>query len=347
MPRRSLLLHGLRLTLTRPGAVFWTYAANLGVALLFSFRLHAQLSSLLSHSLASQRLTAAFDLGVAQTAVQRLSHNVPANGASAYLGLPLYFCVYFLLVPGILYCQFAAAPARLGILLSAGTRFFWRFVRLTLLTLIAGTIILAPVLLLANRLTAGIDDRVVGWPGLRLEAAVWLVVGLIAALFRVYFDLVEAYVVQLDDQLRVSGFPDRRIRRTLLPALRTLTQNLLRAWGTFLLFLALGIIGFSLPTLAALHRLARPNVLPLFLFAQLGMLLLLLSRVAQRGAATTLALDNPLPRPGPRAVTPSGPESPLAFEEELPGSAPTDAPAPDSVVGSTGATLLQMRTRVG
>ena len=325
-PRRSLFLHGLLLALSRPGAVLWTYTANLLIALLFSLRLHFQLASLLDHSLAGQRLTAQFDLGTALTAIERTSRDVPSAGQSSYFGIPLYLAVYFLLVPGTLFIYRVPAPARLSILLSAGVRFFWRFVRITLLTLLFSLAVLAPLSLAAGAWSNFVDQRLVGAQALWLQSLGWLVVFLAAALLRLYFDLVEVYTVQLDDHLLPSGFPDHRVRRTLLPALRTLGRNLPRAYATFLVTLLAGLAAFAFFSRIAAHTLAKPTSLPLFLLAQTGLLLMLFTRFWQRGAETILATDNPLPD---LTLQPLMPAEPTPFPTHPPTNQKIPSPTPN------------------
>src|SRR5712672_1441984 len=183
--RRNIFLHGLSLTLQRLPALLWTYVFNLLLAFLFSISLNRQLSKLLNHSLATQRLSSGFDLGTIGDA-----------------SIPLFLIVYFLLVPGTLFCYQTDTPARLGTLLQQGLLYFWRFVRITLLTLLVSVLILA-----GN-----------------------IVLFLLASILRLYFDLVEVYTVQLGQHLRPALFghqtkPDRRVRRTLGPAWRALRTH--------------------------------------------------------------------------------------------------------------------------
>lgn len=112
--RRSILAHGLRLVIVSPGALLWTFALNLGIALVFSLRVNAQLASILDHSLAAERLNSAFDLGTLQMTLHRLGYMAPSTGTTAYVGLPIYLLVYFFLVPGTLFCYRTAVPARLA-----------------------------------------------------------------------------------------------------------------------------------------------------------------------------------------------------------------------------------------
>ncbi|SNT24389.1 hypothetical protein SAMN05421770_10643 [Granulicella rosea] len=293
--RRNQLTHGLTLALGHGRAILWTYAANLGLALLFAVRVRAQLNDILTHSLASQRLSSAFDLGVVLNTYQRITENAPDTGVSSFSGLPLYVLIYFLLVPGALWCYQTGEPARLSTLLSTGLLHFWRFVRITLVTLVVSGAILGPLWAAHAALTERADKHLVGPPALVHQAVTLGVVALVAALLRLYFDLVEAYTVQLGLRIRDNGKPDRRVRRALLPALRTLFRGFLANYLTFLLLALLGFATLFLTGRIAVHTLAQPRVWPQFLLVQVGVLALLVTRYWQRGASTTLALNNPIP----------------------------------------------------
>jgi len=297
--RRSILLHGLRLVVTIPGALSWTYALNLGLALVFSLRLHAQLSSILDHSLAAERLNSAFDVGTLLAVVHRIGYNAPDIGSSNYAGLPLYLIGYFILVPGTLFCYEADAPSRLPILVSSGISFFWRFVRITLLTGVVSAVVLGPLTVAESGWSQYVDDRYVGSDALWREVPGLVLMALVAALLRLYFDLVEVYTVQLGDQCRPDGRPDRRIRRVLLPALRTLKANFGRAYGSFLALTVLGFAAVAVAGFLGAHMLAQPRVWPVFLVAQAGLFTMMATRFWQRGAETVLASDYPLPAPEP------------------------------------------------
>lgn len=295
--RRSILVYGLRLVVTVPGALLWTYALNLGLALVFSLRLHAQLASILDHSLAAERLNSAFDFGTLQAVLHRMSYMAPDTGDTSYAGLPLYLIGYFILVPGTLFCYQSAAPSRLPILVSSGISYFWRFVRITLLTVAVSLILLGPLMAVQAAWTAHVNDHVVGRSALLQKLPGWLVIFLVASLLRLYFDLVEVYTVQLGDRCRADGRQDRRVHRVLLPALRTLFSNFGRAYFSFVWLMILGFAILAIPSRIAMHMLAQPRVWPMFLLGQAGLFGMMATRFWQRGAETILACDNPLPLP--------------------------------------------------
>ena len=325
--RRSLLIHGLGLTLRRPGAVLWTYLFNLGLALLFAMRFGAQLDAVLTHSLAAQHLGSSFDLGTAIDALTRINDNAPDTGYSGYAGPAVDFILYFLLVPGTLFCYQAGAPAKLATLLHQGILHFWRFLRVTLLSAIVGGLILGGLLALRGHWEEYVDDHFTGNAYRWRVYPLLVVILLLAALLRLYFDLVLAYTVQIGLQIRPNGQPDRRVRRTLLPAFRALKHNFLRIYGTFVLLMFLGLAALVLSWRIGLHTLAQPRVWPLFLLAQIGIFLNLIFRFWQRGAETILTFDNPI-HPAfatPSFVKPLTHTPPTHVEDPIPDPEPASA----------------------
>ncbi len=331
MRKRSILIHGLGLTLRRLPALLWTYVFNLGLAIVFSAFVHHSFSDILDHSLASQRLIGAFDLGTAAEAVMRL-HDGP-NGHSpftaAHTGILSYLAIYFLLIPGTLFCYQTSNPARLGTLLQQGFFYFWRFVRITILTLIIGGLILGGLIALQNLWSTHVDSHIVGLHAFLLRLTGFILIFLVASILRLYFDLVEVYTVQLGQHLRPNGKPDRRVRRTLGPAFKTLRHNFGRAWGNFLFLTVLGAVAVAFTARIAMHTLAQPRVWPQFLLAQTGLFIMLLTRFWQRGAETSLSLQYPIIDPHPLRILPIA-NAPVAADPLHPKH-PNWQPEPDRI----------------
>jgi hypothetical protein len=293
---RSIFLHGLGITLRRLPAFLWTYAFSLVLAFAFCYPMKMQLANLLDRSLAAQRLSSGFDIGTAVDAALRLHEGTAGQSSTltSHGSIPAYLLVYFLLVPGTLFCYITRSHARLSTLIREGIVYFWRFVRITVLSLIAAALVLGPLAALQGQWSRFIDERFVGRGSLVLRLCGLLVILLVASLLRLYFDLVEAYTVQLGSEPRPNGKQDRRVRRTLGPAFRLLRHHLLRAWFVFLLLAAIGAAGAFATGRIAMHMLAQPRVWPMFLVAQCGILLMLFTRFWQRGAEASLVLQHPL-----------------------------------------------------
>jgi hypothetical protein len=328
-----MLGHGLLLTLRRFRAVLWTYAINLGLAVLFSLRLHNQLLALTAHSLAAQRLTNGFDIGSLLELQLKLGQ-APAAGTAAQFGsIPLFIVFYFMLVPGTLFCYRTSEPARLSTLLHSGLLHFWRFVRIALCSSLAGLCILGPLLILESLFTSYVDRHFVERGGFLLKVASVVAILLVAAALRLYFDFVEVYTVELGLNLRTGGRrerrgskPDRRVRRTFAPAFALLRANFFRAYGSFVFLAILGFGAIGLTARLAMHRLAEPRVWPMFLLAQAGLFGLQFSRFWQRGAETVLAIDHPMTE---RAWAELEPVPTTAYAGSLPGTGNELDPIPD------------------
>jgi len=314
--RRTLLIGGFLLTFRNWPAFVWTYFFNLGLAILFALPLHRQIATITAHSLASQRLTGAFDLGTMAGVALKLSQGPGPATLSSYFSTPFYLLLYFFIVPGTLFCYQTGTPATLFTLLQSGFLYFWRFVRITLITLVISAPILAGLNALQHRWSAHVDLNTVGRRAFLLDLAGLVLIGLVAAVIRVFFDLVQVYVVQLGlIQFPVipgkKGRPERQIRRAFKPAWRTFRRNFFRLYITFIFLTLLGLAAVVVTARIAMHSLAQPRVWPMFLLAQLGLFLMLLTRFWQRGAETCLALENPIRVP---AVVPSAtilPQEPL------------------------------------
>lgn len=294
--KRSILIHGLGIALRRLPAFLWTYLFSLVLALFFCLPLKVQLSNLLDQSLAAQRLFSGFDIGTAASAAFQIHGDSGSQAAAlaSHGSIPTYLLICFLLVPGTLFCYLTRAHAQLSTLLRQGLLHFWRFIRITVLTLIAAFFILGPLMLLQNRWASFVDDNFVGIPSLMLRLGGLFIILLVASLLRLYFDLVEAYTVQLGTEHRSDGRPDHRIRRTLGPAWRLLRHHLLRVWFVFLFLALLGAVAAFFAARIAMHMLAQPRVWPMFLMAQLGMMIMLFTRFWQRGAEISLVQQHPI-----------------------------------------------------
>ena len=290
---RSLFIHGLGLTLRRFPALLWAFAFNFVYSAITTARVSSAIGVVTNTSLAAGPIAHGFDLGTVGGLFLKLNEG-PGLTPGISASVLLYFATYFLIVPGTLFCYQTGAPARLSGLLQVGLLHFWRFVRISVLTMVVMGIVLGLLVAIWSKVSDRIDATIVGRPAFLLEAAGLLVIMLVAAVMRLYFDLVEVYTIQLGLHLRPSGKPDRRVRRTLLPAFRALRQNFSRA---YLVFVFLSILGFAAVVVTgriAMHSLAQPRVWPMFLLTQAGLFLLLLTRFWQRGAETTLALTYPI-----------------------------------------------------
>ncbi len=337
--RRSIFLLGLSVTIRRFPALLWAYVFNLGLALLFSLRLHTQLASILDHSLAAQRLINGFDLGTVAGTFLRFQGSPAESTATSYLSVPLFLLLYFVLIPGTLFCYETDSPARLSTLSHQGLLHFWRFVRITILTLILSGVVLGLLSFLQTKWAEHVDEHAVGFHSFLARMAGIAFILLVACFLRLYFDLVEVYTVQVGLHIRSNGRSDRRVLRTFAPAWRVLRANFAEAFPIFLLLAILGAAAVLLTARLSVHMLAQPRVWPAFLLTQFGLFLMLLTRFWQRGVETSLAMQfpiYPLPQLPVRSVAarvaPLTPVSPSPIDQQSP--TPPDVPRADLSHGS-------------
>ena len=286
-PLPNLFVQGFQLALRNWPLVVWAYAVNLVFGLLAGIPFATGLAPYLDHSLAAQRIAGTIDvINLTELFVHvRETSAIPtAIHTAVWLNL-LQLLVLFLLFAGTTFVYVAAEPPRLSVLLRGGVAYFWRFVRAAILAgciaaVILGILLLARVLLLDRAGAVYVERKMF------LYSAISGAVVLLAALLvRLWWDLVEVYLV------RNAMDGERRVRQALLPALRLLGKYFFRTVGSFFLIGFLGVSALALclyvwRTLVPAHQVW----LACFL-AQFGLFLLLASRFWQRGIEATLVMS--------------------------------------------------------
>ncbi len=304
---------GAALVWRRQSLLWWTFAVNFILAFVAAHGLQRSLGSALDHSRAASAFVHGFDFGwlglLAQQPAQYF--NPQGFGVSS-----LAFFVFFLFVtPGILeiYCRDEKLP--IGLFFESCGTFFWRFVR----TCLSFSIALLPIALLAGLLyTRGgsLQDRDISdLPGRILQLAAILGAILFAMIVRLWFDLAEIHIVELNEP---------KIRRAMGSAWRVLWRNPLRLlWLYFSISIVGWIVFFGGMRLWMFH-VGPESVGASFFIGQLLILFWIGTRLWQRASETLwyrgyLALT--------RSQTPA-PEPPLF--DSLAAPVPVGAELPPS-----------------
>ena len=313
--------------------VVWAYAVNLFFALLAAVPFATGLGSYLDHSLAAQKIAGTIDISsITELGLQiRDTSFFPmVMHTSGWLGLFQVLALFFLFA-GSMFVFVAAEPPLFSVLLRGGVAYFWRFVRAALLAGGSAAVILSVLFAIRAGLLAKADSVYVGRRMFVFATISLFVILLVALLLRVWWDLVEVYIV------RNAMDGERRVHLSLLPALRLLFRHFFRAFGSFLLAGTAGVTALAL-CLAVWKSLPAHQVWMAALLTQLGLFLLLASRFWQRGleAALVMAVDPPMViaeellleaplstdvtaaaedlTPNPRAGVPAGPSEPTLQE---------------------------------
>ena len=290
-PLPNLLVQGFQLGLRNWPCVVWAYAVNLFFSLLAAVPFATGLSSYLDHSLAAQKIAGTLDLAT----LGELSIHLRGTGffpmamhTAGWLNL-LQLLVLFIFFAGSVFVFVSAEPPRLSVLLRGGVAYFWRFVRAAILAGCVAAIVLGIVLgvraVLLDRLGAVYVERQM----FSYAAISGAVVVLVALLLRLWWDLVEVYLV------RNAMDGERRVRQALLPAVRLLSRYFFRTVGSFFLTGMAGLIALAL-CLYLWRMLPAHQVWMAALLAQLGLFLLLASRFWQRGLEAALVMSADPPR---------------------------------------------------
>jgi hypothetical protein len=315
-PLPNILVQGFQLALRNWPLALWAYAVNLVFGLLAGVPFATGLAPYLDHSLAAQRIAGTIDisyLGELMAHLHESSFRSTAIHTAAWLNL-LQLLVLFVLFAGTTFVYVSAEPPQLSVLLRGGVAYFWRFVRAAILAgcvaaIILGILLSARALLLTRAGSVYVERTMFLYSA--ISAAVVL---LAAALVRLWWDLVEVYIV------RNVMDGERSVRRALLPALLLLWKYFFRTVGSFLLSGMLGVGALALCLLLWKQFVPAHQVWLACLLAQLGLFLLLASRFWQRGieAALVMSADPPMVAVEELAAS-------VEEEEDMPVAARSDA----------------------
>jgi hypothetical protein len=307
----NLLLQGFQLGLRNWPCVVWTYAVNLLFALLAGIPLSSGLAPYLDHSLAAKHIAGTIDISyLRELAIQVRGTGIfPMVTQTAVWLNVLQVLVLFVLFAGSVFVYVSAEPPRLSVLLRGGIAYFWRFVRAAIVAGFAATLILG-LLLGIRGLLLDRADNVYTQRQIFVHSAISAgLILLLALLVRLWWDLVEVYIV------RNAMDGERSILPALLPALRLLFRYFFRTFGSFLVAGLAGV--FALAMCLLLWRLLPAHqVWIACLLAQFGLFLLLAGRFWQRGIEATLVMSVDPPRVATDAMEPE--ETAEVGEEEVP-----------------------------
>ena len=291
-PLPNFLAHGFLLALHNWPFVLWAYAVNLVFGLLAGIPFATGLVPYLDHSVAAQRIAGTIDityLGELAIHLRDTPFFPIAIHTAGWLTL-LQVLVLFVFFAGTIFVYVSAEPPRLSVLLRGGVAYFWRFVRAGILVgcvagLILGILFAARAELLTWASGTYRDTNLLSY-----TIASWAVVLLTALLLRLWFDLVQVYVV------RNAMDGEGRAHRALLPALKLMRRYPFRSIGSFLLIGLAGVSGLALCVFVWKFLLPARQIWAAGLLAQVGLFLLLASRFWQRGleAALVMSVDPPM-----------------------------------------------------
>ena len=302
-----ILLRGFLLTLRNWPCVVWAYAVNLVFALLAGIPFASGLTSYLDHSLAANKIAGTIDLSYLGELVIHLHYTgffPMAMHTAGWLNV-LQLLLLFIFFAGSVFVFVSAEPPRISVLLRGGVAYFFRFVRAAILVGCVAVVLLGLLLSVRAVLLARADAVYVERRMFFYSLISGAVVLLAALLVRLWWDLVEVYIV------RNAMDGERSVRQALLPALRLLYRYFFRTVGSFLLTGMAGVGALAFCLYLWKNLVPARNVWIACLLAQMGLFLLLASRFWQRGLEATLVMSA---------------DPPMVAEEEIAAMAEEEMP---------------------
>ena len=308
---KGLLGAGGRLLLRRWGLLFWVFLANVAFGALGTAPAVRQLRNTLRHTLAGEQLFRGFDVGMFYELVRLPEAGLLRFTSSSYV-LAALFPVFLLFVSGgILEAYRQDRRLITGEFFASSGEFFWRFVRLALMSLVVFAV-LYNAYLDGDRLADRIGDKFVAD---QVGFAIWLagviVLVLLVLFVRLWFDLAK---------VRSVAQNERWMLQNSLQSLEIARHHV----GPLLwLYLRISLVAWIAASVAFLIWMKIPPtavwatfvLLELVVLAQLGGRLWQMASITvwyQRYAAE-------LAPPQPEATEPE-PQLPLYPETELPAA---------------------------
>jgi len=268
---------GFSLLWRRQGVLWWVFVVNLLCGALGAGPATIRTAHALSHSLAGQKLTNGFDLGMFIELLRLPNVDLWRYSTSSYVFAFLFFLFMILVTGGILESYRQDRRLNTGDFFAASGAFFWRFVRLMLLSIIPFAIV-GMIYQALSKAADHIGERAIAdQVGIFLGWGAMLIFLLLALWVRLWFDIAE---------VRAVAQNERGMWRNLWKSWRITchdSRHLFRiyfcislvAWVTLVIGL---VIWAHLP----------PTSLPLsFVLLELIVLAQLMTRLWQLASATT------------------------------------------------------------
>jgi hypothetical protein len=274
---KGLVAAGFSLLWRRQGILWWVFVANFICGGLGALPAALTLNRTLHHSFAGQPLSKGFDVGMFIELLGLPNVNLMRSSTTSYIFAFVFFVFLLFVSGGVLQTYHQDRKLMTGHFFAASGAFFWRFVRLMLLSLIP-FIVVSMIYQVLDKLSDHVGERAIAdQVGIYLSWFAMAVFVLLALVVRLWFDIA---------QVRTVAQNERRMWRNTWKAFRITFRDLpclfwmylrisLFAWVT----LALGLVIW-----AKLPPTATPVT---FVLLELILLALLATRFWQLASAMT------------------------------------------------------------
>jgi hypothetical protein len=243
---------GMGITLRKPRLLAILYAVNLACAGLVALPFLILVQQELGHSLLGLRIQPA-DLNWLGEAVLEHGASLPAMAAGV-LGAGLVYLVLHIFLNGGIVGRLLDREGRAGLAEFAadGGRYFWRYVRLFLVSLVFLVLTLGVFMSLVSALFEPLSKAALTeWPALILSNLHFLIALLLLSAVHMVIDYA---------RIAVAADGERRVLRALRHVFTFLRKRFFRAWAIYLLLVVLTLLG-SVVFYFVFNRLGDPSVL--------------------------------------------------------------------------------------
>jgi len=317
---------GFSLLWRRQRVLWWIFVVNLVCGALGTAPAFLRLHHALSHSLAGQPLTKRFDLGMLGELLRLPDVSLWRYTTNSFLFAFVFFVFMLFVTGGVLETYGQDRRLTTGEFFAASGGFFWRFVRLLLLSIVPFVIVIM-IYQALNKVAVRVGDRAIpDQVGIFLGWGATAVFLLLALWVRLWFDIA---------QVRAVAHNERRMWRNTWRAWRITWHDFGRLYGMYFaialvawITLVVGLVIWA--ELPATATGAVFVILELIMFAQVA------TRLWQLASATTWYQQHEEMIPVPVAEVETPPPqgvvepAPIAEPELPPGDPGPELPPADA-----------------
>ena len=318
--RKGVVTAGFGLVWRRQGVLWWVFVVNLVFGAMGTMPAMTQLRAALGHSLAGQKLSHGFDVPMFFELVRLPNVSIMRSTTISYAFAFLFLLFMLFVTGGILETYRLDRRLNTGEFFAASGAFFWRFVRLLLLSIIP-FVIVGMIYQGLDKLADHVGDRAIAdQVGIFMFWGAVLVFLLLALWVRLWFDLAKVRAVVQNE--------------------RGMWRNLWKSWritwgaGLYWKYVFIALLAWiaALVCLLVWAHLPPTAALLTFVLLQLIILTQLGSRLWQLASAMTWYQQHPelLPMPEVIQVSPVLTETTPAPEAPSPPDPGPELPPADA-----------------
>lgn len=281
--QKGLVSEGFSLLWRRQGVLWWLFVVNIVCGALGTVGAMLALNRALGHSLAGQQLTNGFELGMFAELFRVPQVSLIRASTGSYLFAFVFFLFMLFVTGGILECYRQDRKLTTGEFFGASGAFFWRMVRLLLLSIIP----FVAVMMIYQGLSKAADrigDRAIAdQVGIFLGWGAMAIFLLLALVVRLWFDVA---------QVRAVARNERGMWRDTWKAFRLSFHELPRLWW---MYVRISLFAwFTLIVGLVIWAHLPPTALPVsFLILELILLAQLTTRLWQLASTTAWYQGHP------------------------------------------------------